>query len=363
MEQYFAFQYNQSFPWKKIPSFFKVQKLKSYLSKYLLKSLVISGVTIPMITFGAFILFPTMPSLPIIILLSIIYSIFFFIIIGILLFLLFLYIKQDVLLYMNYINKDIIYLPSRFNLPFDDIYLKTEDGVEIHSWFIKYREPGKNIYQLFEDTPTIIFFHSNSSNMSYRLQNIKDLYHSLKCNILCIDYRGYGLSKGYSSEKGLKLDALAAWEYIQSRKDLNLRKVFILGRGLGGAVAISLAYEIQKRKEFVSGVIIENTFTNIPDMIDVTVPFLKYFKWACSNQWNSKEIIQKLSSRLPILFISGLKDLVIPPSMTRDLFDKSKSKFKIMKIFPEGTHNYTWMQNDYFISLQEFIQSVIYIRM
>ena len=36
---------------------------------------------------------------------------------------------------------------------------------------------------------------------------------------------------------------------------------------------------------------IENTFTSIPDMIDVVMPWLRYFKALCTNKWYTKENI------------------------------------------------------------------------
>ncbi len=38
----------------------------------------------------------------------------------------------------------------------------------------------------------------------------------MRCNVLALSYRGYGLSEGSPSEKGLKLDAQTALDYISS---------------------------------------------------------------------------------------------------------------------------------------------------
>jgi fermentation-respiration switch protein FrsA (DUF1100 family) len=38
----------------------------------------------------------------------------------------------------------------------------------------------------------------------------------MRCNVLALSYRGYGLSEGHPSEKGLKLDAQTALDYIVS---------------------------------------------------------------------------------------------------------------------------------------------------
>lgn len=51
-----------------------------------------------------------------------------------------------------------------------------------------------------------------------------------------IEYRGYGLSGGTPSEKGLYIDARAAIDYLFTRHDLDHSQIVLFGRSLGGAV-------------------------------------------------------------------------------------------------------------------------------
>lgn len=69
--------------------------------------------------------------------------------------------------------------------------------------------------------------------MGHRLQNCRGLYHNLHCNILLVEYRGYGLSEGHPSEEGLYIDAKASLDYIFSRTDVNHSEVIVFGRSLG----------------------------------------------------------------------------------------------------------------------------------
>ena len=81
------------------------------------------------------------------------------------------------------------------------------------------------------------------------------------CNILAIDYRGYGKSTsewGISpSEEGLYQDGEAALDYLIAQ-DVN--QIIVYGHSLGGAVAIHLA---TTNSDYISGLIVENTFTCI----------------------------------------------------------------------------------------------------
>lgn len=66
-----------------------------------------------------------------------------------------------------------------------------------------------------------------------RLRNASQLYYNLNCNLLMVEYRGYGLSKGSPSEEGLCMDARAALDFLYSRQDVDHRQIIVFGRSLG----------------------------------------------------------------------------------------------------------------------------------
>lgn len=67
----------------------------------------------------------------------------------------------------------------------------------------------------------------------------------MNVNIICVAYRGYSHSEGKPSEAGIKLDALAISSYVKTCDKINKERVFLLGRSLGGAVALNLIYELE----------------------------------------------------------------------------------------------------------------------
>lgn len=91
-----------------------------------------------------------------------------------------------------------------------------------------------------------------------------------------VEYRGYGLSTGKPSERGLYDDARAAFNYLLSREDLDHNQICIFGRSLGGAVAINLAADTEFSQRIMC-VIVENTFTSIKDMAcHLLNPYFKF---------------------------------------------------------------------------------------
>lgn len=53
-----------------------------------------------------------------------------------------------------------------------------------------------------------------------------------------LEYRGYGLSEGSPSEKGLYVDAQSALEYLLNRSDIDIKKIILFGRSLGKRIFI-----------------------------------------------------------------------------------------------------------------------------
>jgi len=56
-----------------------------------------------------------------------------------------------------------------------------------------------------------------------------------------------------------------------------------------------------------------------------------------------------------ILFLSGQKDELVPPTMMQTLYETCTSSKKQMHYFPNGTHNNTWIEYGYFKTIYKFL--------
>src|SRR3989338_2640542 len=81
-------------------------------------------------------------------------------------------------------KKEIEVYPSALHLPFEDVYIKTGDGVRINGWFIAQSNARH----------TLLFFHGNAGNIEHRLDKLL-LLRETGVNIFIIDYRGFGKSE------------------------------------------------------------------------------------------------------------------------------------------------------------------------
>ncbi|KAJ2383334.1 bem46 protein, variant [Coemansia sp. RSA 2559] len=197
--------------------------------------------------------------------------------------------------------------------------------------------------------------------MGHRLPIAKQLYDQLKCNIFMLSYRGYGLSTGQPSEAGIKTDSLTALEFLRSHPLTANTKFVAYGQSLGGAVAIDLV--AANEPEF-AGLVLENTFLSVPKLVPHVLPVLKYLTFLASEKWASEAAIRKITA-VPILFLSGLQDDLVPPPHMRKLYELAQRNQDGKKMtvaweeFPDGKHNDTCIQPNYFESIAKWWKDAV----
>lgn len=188
-----------------------------------------------------------------------------------------------------------------------------------------------------------------------------ELY-NLNANVFLVEYRGYGdSSPGVKpSEAGIKSDCEAALRFISSHPQVNPSRLYIFGRSLGGAVGFHVAQYAQRNNIPLAGLIIENTFVSIDRMVDVLLPFLYPLKGLLlRNHYDSSKIVSEL--KLPILFLAGDNDEIVPHSQMLELYKASRqsSSSASLHVVKGGMHNDTWLQGgkSYWKAIRDFINA------
>jgi len=197
--------------------------------------------------------------------------------------------------------------------------------------------------------------------MGERLEFMSEVYNRTKSNIMVWSYRGYGYSEGSPSEDGIKLDIQAIFRYITHCEEIDKDRIFIFGTSFGGAVTFYGTSLGLKKKQFEPrGLIIENTFTSMDDMLKRKMgAFVAGL--ISKNHWRTIDVIDRIST--PMMFITGLKDAMIPKEFgNKVLAEKATStKFKVMNDFPDGEHKDIWLfeKEKYFGLINEFMQKCL----
>ncbi|KAI8606949.1 Alpha/Beta hydrolase protein, partial [Chytriomyces sp. MP71] len=258
-----------------------------------------------------------------------------------------LYLHQDKLIYMASLpagSREVVANPGDAGMgdDWDSVSLRTEDGVAITGYAIYTRatpqEDNGNTLRNRTDKKgpvakyTLLYCHANAGNMGHRLPIARILRLKSTVNVFMLSYRGYGKSQGSASEKGIKVDAQAALDWIASHEVLGSTKVILYGQSIGGAVAIDLA---SRNPDRVAAVIVENTFLSLPKLVPTVMPMLKHLVPFLLHQiWDSEKAIQGIPASVPMLFLSGGKDELIPQ---RHMIELAKVTRRARQAsFPEG---------------------------
>ena len=209
---------------------------------------------------------------------------------------------------VRYLEKTSVFFPEKkisatprdIGLAYEDVFFYTKDNVRLNAWMVK--RPNA--------TATILFFHGNAGNNSDRLDTIQ-FYYDIGVNVFIIDYRGYGKSAGVPSEQGMYIDAVGAYDYLASRKDIDPSKIIAYGASLGGVAAIDLA---TKRK--AAALITDSTFSSAADMAHQMYPVIPSFLL----NLKMNNLIKVKTLTVPKLFIHSQNDETVPYALGQKLF-------------------------------------------
>ncbi len=255
--------------------------------------------------------------------------------------LLVVYLRQDSMLYFP--EKTLWTTPESAGLSYEDVMLKTNDGINIAAWYL----PADN------EQGVLLFCHGNAGNISHRLDSLR-IFHGMNLSVLIFDYRGYGNSEGKPSENGTYLDAEAAWDYLVRVKQKPPERIVLFGRSLGAAVAA----EIAQRKN-PGALILESAFTSAPDIGQSLYPF---FPVRLLSKYQYATVEKIIDLPCPKLIIHSTEDEIIPFRFGRRLFERASQPKEFLAI--RGGHNEGFLLSGktYIEGIRAFMEKYMFVR-
>ena len=228
-------------------------------------------------------------------------------------------------------QRELIFFPSRevprtpgdLQLQYEEVWLPVagSNPISMHGWWLRSDDAA---------APALLYLHGNDLNIAGNIEHIAPL-RRMGFSVLTVDYRGYGKSGGgFPSEHQVYEDAETAWNYLIRDLHADPGQAFIYGHSLGGAVAIELGLHHPE----AAGLILESTFTSIPDMAKLTY-WMFPADWLLNQRFDALAKIPLL--RLPMLFIHGTADTEVPYTMSERLFAAARGP-KWLTLIPGGGH-------------------------
>jgi len=170
------------------------------------------------------------------------------------------------------------------------------------AWFMPpvKRRPG-------ERRPLVIFFHGNGEVIDY-LPEQAEGFRELGMGVLLVEYPGFGRSSGNPDEGSITETAVAAYDAVLKREEVDPERIVLFGRSLGGGAACALAARRQS-----AALILQSTFSS-------TRPFARGFLvpgFLVRDVFDNSRVLA--AYRQPVLLFHGSSDTTIPPKHSREL--------------------------------------------
>jgi len=233
----------------------------------------------------------------------------------------YLWAKQRELIFFP--SRDMQRTPGDLQLQYQEVWLPVtgSEPVSMNGWWLRSDDAA---------APALLYLHGNDLNIAGNLEHIARL-RRMGFSVLVVDYRGYGKSGGgFPSESQVHEDAATAWTYLIRDLHADPGHAFIYGHSLGGAIAIELGLHHPE----AAGLILESTFTSMPDMARLTY-WMFPVNWLLNQRFDALAKIPLL--RLPVLFIHGTADAEVPYAMSERLFAAAHEP-KWLTLIPGGGH-------------------------
>jgi hypothetical protein len=233
-----------------------------------------------------------------------------------------------------------------------DVWIDFESGLtgapaRLHGLWLP--QPGRDARA---DAPLLLYLHGARYDVRGSAARMRRL-HELGFSVLGIDYRGFGRSVGSDlpSEDLAYEDARAAWDWL-ARQVPQARR-FVFGHSLGGAIAVDLA----ARAPDVAGLMVEGSFTSIPDLIGT-------FPWGwlpvgplVTQRFDAAARVPQV--RAPVLVVHGSEDRLVPPEIGRALYERAPEPKRFVLVQGGSHHNTNWVGMDHYRAAVEDLFGVV----
>jgi uncharacterized protein len=199
----------------------------------------------------------------------------------------------------------------------EEHFLTTADGEKVIVWHVP-AKPGHAV---------ILYFPGNGDFLAGSVSRFRAMT-SDGTGLVALSYRGYGGSSGKPSERGLLLDAAAAYAFTTARYGVD--QIVIWGFSLGTGVGVAIA-----AGQPVGKLILEAPFTSTADVVALRFRLVPV-RWLMRDQFHSDERIAQVTA--PLLIMHGARDRTVPIAFGERLFSLAQEPKQFVK-FPEGGHD------------------------
>lgn len=186
-------------------------------------------------------------------------------------------------------------------------------------------------------TDTIILYsHGQAKHMDYywgRAQLLANLESKNNYGVLMMDYRGFGMSEGISTEIGLSEDVEACIDWLVTQ-GVQEENTFFYGFSLGVIPTLDL---IANKTDFTpSKVIIESPLASVENLTNTSTLINVDPSFVVSLNFNNAETMKDV--KIPLCWLHGREDDYIELSNGQLVYDNHSQAYKEAHIIDNAGH-------------------------
>lgn len=223
--------------------------------------------------------------------------------------------------------------------PFEEVSCDAVEGFKLHG--LLYPSPQG------DGGRVVIGFHGFKSSALSEYGPFAKRFHEMGWDLLIVDQRAHGRSGGDYCTMGIKerTDAVRWAEFAAARYP----RILLHGVSMGAATVCCASGEALPPQ--VEGVVSDCAYASVRDIVSYQMksihnmpefPIINACELFCKlkagfdfKRFSPEEQVRK--ARVPILFVHGAKDQIVPAGSLRRLYDACASKKRLLEI-PDANH-------------------------
>jgi uncharacterized protein len=187
----------------------------------------------------------------------------------------------------------------------------------------------------------VLAFHGNADLAALQVSWAREVAERTGHAVLLAEYRGYAGLPGRPTYAGLKLDALAAYDFLVDSLGAQPQSIAVFGHSLGTAIAVELASERPTH-----AVLLQSPFTSSRDMASrmVSRPIAMLLHVFTRIPYDTRARVSRLDA--PVWIIHGQRDLIVPARMGQAVYQSVKRKGSFVVVEGAGHNDVTAADGD-----------------
>ena len=223
----------------------------------------------------------------------------------------------------------------------EDFYIESRDGLKLHGYY--YPAPADK--RTGNNEKIVLGIHGYKSYSRPQFGPYIEFYQSLGYSMLAVDDRAHAPSEGKYIGFGVldRLDCVDWAKYLVEKFGPDT-EIILHGVSMGAATVLAASGEADLPVQ-VKGIVSDCGFMRAQDVLESQMGGMKFLLPTLEKMAEKKigfnfhdfaPIDQVKKAKVPILFVQGGKDDMVPPYMVHELYDACASDKKLLFVDEAG---------------------------